>query len=397
MLCIRITAIANSMTAMTAMTAFSIHLRILVCMLNIRTMNSTIRIDFHCYNHHAMDMGMSMAKIVDAAHRYDTVIIDTMWEPFDIRQIEWKGTKVLQILRSVCESNGWPLEKFHWISYNPVQPKDSWPSMEVSVYTQPFTTAADKRFVANKEIKKHFGIYINNSSWPRLWLSSHLFDQHPDKTDQTFVRSPVNAGHMANLDLDALLFNFTAEGHINQINLDRVQHLIQHLPLTNSTINLHSEVDQHFDTRFDLEHTLSPLANDIMHRYNSVFVDVVCETMFTGQCVSFDEKIARCLISKTPFVMMGAKHCLRYLRALGFRTFGDFWDESYDHCSGANRCVEIARLLDTIAEHSQAQLTRMYDQMSTVLEHNHSRYLELCAMPDLSQYMIRTMNGVASV
>ena len=31
-----------------------------------------------------------------------------------------------------------------------------------------------------------------------------------------------------------------------------------------------------------------------------------------------------------PFVMVSKKGTLKYLRDIGFKTFGDFWDESYD-------------------------------------------------------------------
>ena len=349
---------------------------------------NTTRIRVHCYNHHAMDFGRQIAEIVDASHKHTVVEIDTMTEPFDIREIEWKGTKFLDILRSLCDKNKWPLEKFHIVSWNPGQPDDTWPSMERRWYTQAFTYAGQKKITINKKIERTFGIYINNSSWPRLWLSAYLNQKHGDKIDQTFVRSTENSAHMANLDLDALLFNFASEGYHELVGLDRVHEFLKKIPLTKSAIDLNCQEDQHFDTRFDLGHTLSPVADDLVQRYENIFCDVVCETMFTGECVSFDEKIARCFVTKTPFLVMGSRNYLGLLKQLGFRTFDRFWDESYDWCSDVRRCLEIKKVIDDLAKLDHKDIEKMYDAMSPILEHNRQRYLELCQDPDLEKKIL---------
>ena len=342
----------------------------------------------HCYNHFAMDYGRQIAEIIDAAHKNDVVEINTMTEPFDIREIEWKGTKFLDILRSLCDKNKWPLQKFHIISWNPIQPDETWPSMERRWYTQVFTYTSQKKVETKKHIEKTFGIYINNSSWPRLWLSAYLNQKHNDKTDQTFVRSPANAGHMANLGLDALMFNFASEGYFDHIALDRVYNFLEKIPLTKSPINLDLEEDIHFDTRFDLKHPYSPVADDLMVRYQNIFCEIVCETMFTGECFSIDEKIARCFLTKTPFLVMGSRNYLGLLKQLGFRTFDRFWDESYDWCSDVRRCLEIKKVIDDLAKLDHKNIEKMYDAMSPILEHNRQRYLELCQDPDLEKKIL---------
>lgn len=347
-----------------------------------------IKIKVHCYNHHSMDFGRQVAEIVDAAHKHDVVEIDTMTEPFDIREIEWRGTKFLDILRSLCEKNKWPLEKFHIVSWNSVQPGHTWPSMERRCPTQAFIYASQNKATINKNINKTFGIYINNSSWPRLWLSAYLNQKHGNETDQTFVRSTENPAHMANLDLDALLFNFASEGYHDLVGLDRLHEFLKKIPLTNSDIDLNSKEDLHFNTRFELGHPLSPVADDLMQRYQNIFCDVVCETMFTGTCFSLTEKIARCFLTRTPFLVMGCRNYLGLLKQLGFKTFNQFWDESYDWCSDVKRCLELAKVIDGLAQYDGKELGKLYDAMAPILEHNRQRYLQLCQDPQLEEKIL---------
>ena len=349
---------------------------------------NTIRIKLHCYNNFGFDYARQVAEIIDAAHKNDVVDIDTMTEPFDIREIEWKGTKFLDILRSLCDKNKWPLQKFHIISYNPIQPDETWPSMERHYDIQPFIYPKDKKYSMSKKIKNTFGIFVNNSSWPRLWLSAYLNQKHSDKTDQTFVRSTENPAHMAEMDMDALLFNFTKEGYFESVGFGMISDFVTKIPLTNSPINLDLEEDIHFDTRFDLEHPLSPVADDLMVRYQNIFCEIVCETMFSGTCFSLTEKIARCFLTKTPFLVMGSRNYLGLLKQLGFRTFDRFWDESYDWCSDVRRCLEIKKVIDDLAKLDHKDIEKMYDAMSPILEHNRQRYLELCQDPDLEKKIL---------
>ena len=47
----------------------------------------------------------------------------------------------------------------------------------------------------------------------------------------------------------------------------------------------------------------------------------------------FTDKVAKCLATGKPFVMLGGKHSLKNLKTLGFKTFDQYIDESYDNCT----------------------------------------------------------------
>ena len=350
---------------------------------------TTKTIWFHGYNHYGFDMAMTMAQIVDAGHKNEKVIIDFMTEPFDIREIEWKDTKFLDILKNICLINDWPQEKFKLISYNLSQPQDTWPNMERTIDTQAFTFLEDgaKKYDLVKKIKKHFGIFINNSSWPRLWLSSYIYERYRDQASQTFVRKLSNPSHAGNLDLDALVFNFSQEGFIKKLDLKPVANFLENIPMTHSNIDLDDINVGHFSTEYHVDSDMSPANDDILKRYQTIFLDIVCQTMFSGEIFSIDEKIARCLYTKTPFIIFGGQGAIKKLQKLGFRSFGKWWNEGYDDAPGVNRLLQIAKVIDEISKLPLSKLEEMYQQMTEVLDHNHMLYRDLCGRKDLKEFI----------
>jgi len=352
-------------------------------------MNKSKTIHFHGYNHYGFDMAMTIAEIVDAGHKNHEVVIDLMGEPLNIQEIEWKHTKFLDILRIICKINDWPLEKFRIGSYNLRQSSGTWPNMEVCFSTQAFTFIHDggKTFEFKKDIDKHFGIFINGSSWPRLWLSAYIHKHYRQKADQTFVRNLSNPSHAGNLDLDALVFNFSKEGFIDDLNLKMVAEFLDDVPITDSKIVLDGTNSNHFNTEHHIDALLSPANDDIMLKYRKIFVDIVCETMFSGDTFSIDEKMARCLHTKTPFIVFGSPNTLLGLKKIGFKTFNRWWNEDYDYAPGVNRVLQIKTVIDRIAGKTIDELKKMHDDMAQVLDHNHNVYHELCMREDLAEFL----------
>ena len=68
--------------------------------------------------------------------------------------------------------------------------------------------------------------------------------------------------------------------------------------------------------------------------YNQAYFFLVVETVITdtvdNETFHLTEKTIKCLLTGMPFVMMSTHKFLHNLRELGFRTYDDLWDESYD-------------------------------------------------------------------
>ena len=110
----------------------------------------------------------------------------------------------------------------------------------------------------------------------------------------------------------------------------------------------------------------------IENYYKETFCDVITETRFAQPTPNYSEKIFQPMFYKRPFIIVGAPKTLMLIRQQGFKTFHDFWDESYDvsECH-QNRLLMIFKLIDKINNMSLEECREMYYKMEGILEYNY--------------------------
>jgi hypothetical protein len=106
--------------------------------------------------------------------------------------------------------------------------------------------------------------------------------------------------------------------------------------------------------------------------YQDIFVDLVVESHVAGNTFFPTEKIFRPMWLKKPFITFASQDFNEYLVQMGFRTFWEYWDESYDGYETRNRFTRVLALIDTIANKSVQELEDMYNSMQDVLDHNYN-------------------------
>jgi hypothetical protein len=105
--------------------------------------------------------------------------------------------------------------------------------------------------------------------------------------------------------------------------------------------------------------------------YENAFVSIVNETRFFSYFPNLSEKTLNPFYHYRPVVTLGPPGNLAYLRRLGFRTFGEFWDESYDEELDHRRRIELVfSLLEGIFALSPKQLPELLWEMQPALLHN---------------------------
>lgn len=111
--------------------------------------------------------------------------------------------------------------------------------------------------------------------------------------------------------------------------------------------------------------------------YQSCFVALANETRFFHNCGIITEKTLVPIVSGRPFVLIGSAYLLRYLHELGFKSFGDHWNESYDSIEDpARRLDAIFKIIDEIASYDHKKLQEMLRSMSPILDYNKKHLLE---------------------
>jgi hypothetical protein len=101
---------------------------------------------------------------------------------------------------------------------------------------------------------------------------------------------------------------------------------------------------------------------------------LVTETVATGRRYHLTEKTFKPIALGMPFVIVGTRGSLEYLRSYGFRTFDGIWDESYDLAEDDVRIERIASLLRSLDELSIEAKQQLFEAAHEVIEHNWNHF-----------------------
>lgn len=288
--------------------------------------------------------------IVDA-NKQQQVIVDLNGEGPCLASLN-----LIPKLDRLCQEFNWPKEKFLIKTANVLENTSQWPmTVDVKGLVE-IRQGQQLKYTPNKDISKHFGIFIGRSNSFRLWLTSLFYNNHRDSSIITFHYDYRSDFHRDNLGIDRLLPELD-----NISRLDEIANLVKASPIGNNPTYP----------------ILCPQNFDVIKQYDQIFLDVACETYFTG-CTFFPtEKTWRAIISKTPFVIQGPTGFLKNLKRLGFKTFNQYWSEEYDVAGGALRLYEIKNVIDRVGACSLQELNDMYQDMLPILEHNKNVFNEL--------------------
>lgn len=111
--------------------------------------------------------------------------------------------------------------------------------------------------------------------------------------------------------------------------------------------------------------------SDTKYFYDTSLVHIVSETYFYSNIIHLTEKTFKPMLYQQPFIMLGPPFMLKKLRELGFRTFHEVWDESYDENINHNeRLEQILVLVETIVKMSKEEKNELVVKCKKIVEHN---------------------------
>jgi len=103
------------------------------------------------------------------------------------------------------------------------------------------------------------------------------------------------------------------------------------------------------------------------------------------------EKIYRPMFMKMPFIHLGDPLVLSRLRVRGFKTFHDFWDESYDDCvNGQERALLVWQLIKKLYKMPRTDFIEMIKEMQPIVEHNYNVVNDLSNNEELYKELFPT-------
>lgn len=106
--------------------------------------------------------------------------------------------------------------------------------------------------------------------------------------------------------------------------------------------------------------------------YQQSLISIVTETNFYESTATITEKSFKSAKEKHPFIIAGVSGVLKKMHELGFKTFNEFWDESYDDIEDSTeRMRKIMDVIEYIGSWSQEQILDFRHKVEPILEHNY--------------------------
>lgn len=107
--------------------------------------------------------------------------------------------------------------------------------------------------------------------------------------------------------------------------------------------------------------------------YNDTCYSIITETFFNSDFVMLTEKTAKPLIAKRLFVMFAGTGYLAHLHRLGFQTFDNVIDESYDLESDNEKRWQMA--FEQVKYLCSQPQTEILEKVKPILEHNYNLFV----------------------
>ena len=140
-----------------------------------------------------------------------------------------------------------------------------------------------------------------------------------------------------------------------------------------SPLSLEKHLTEKFDPRTNiLPVTREHLTTDsIEYYYFRSFASLVCETNYEYPWGQLSEKTINPLRFENAIILLAGPGSLEQARSWGFKTFSQWWDESYDTIiDPCERMDAVLKVVDTILNYSFEELVEIKKQMAPILLHN---------------------------
>jgi hypothetical protein len=117
---------------------------------------------------------------------------------------------------------------------------------------------------------------------------------------------------------------------------------------------------------------MEKIINQLYSVYDSTLISVVTESNFVNKQIYHSEKTWKPIANKHPFIIVGPAGSLEKLKSLGYRTFSDFWDESYDlETNDTHRLLRIASLCKSISNWPISKKKDFFYESMHITKHNY--------------------------
>lgn len=156
----------------------------------------------------------------------------------------------------------------------------------------------------------------------------------------------------------------------NSVSPESIRHLYPNL--TQEVIDRFSDkLPLVIDGETNINQMCEDRGNTSRPFYQNSLVSIITETNFEQSEVTLTEKSYKPIKEKHPFIIVGVNGAIKGMQDAGFKTFGEFWDESYDTIPEPHMRMQfIKNIIADIGTWDQARILDFRQRVKPILDHN---------------------------
>jgi len=221
----------------------------------------------------------------------------------------------------------------------------------------------DQKLLKNSSKEKHFDVLLGCARTHRDFVYSSIIERQLDS------KVLMSYHRWANQDLKTTSFQFETEG-LEFEQSRTYQHTIDPVIYYGKGMSLSQVV---------------PISV-----YNQTHYSLVAETNFSNSYNFYTEKIVKPIMAGRLFIAIAGQGYLEFLRSLGFKTFNNVIDESYDQEKDNVRRWTMA--LDQFEILCSQDPDQIQNQIADIVNHNQRTMLETDWYGQLAQDFIKQLD-----
>lgn len=300
----------------------------------------------HYAGKHLMQVPTLCAKIVDSMNKDGCVLLHT----FEPHNPENNG--LYDLLDQLCDYYAWDKSKICIILPNPTFSHSEYNTVSTKMY--PFEGLDNPMVpVYPWNYEKSYGMFIGRSSSARIGaLYNHLNFKFKDQGVTSFHSAIRN-------DIRSLSEYLVASGR-NKSTVEDIQPYsdigqVYYGPIWNDRKNM--------------------LSTNWSTVYKQIGIEIICETSTEPNCYGITEKTLRPLFYKRPFLIIGSKGYVKFLKEKGIKTFEPIISDDYDNLEELERVDCVFSILEDLIVNNKLQV--LHEKFQDVLKHNQHKIFEL--------------------
>ena len=236
-------------------------------------------------------------------------------------------------------------------------------------YTKRCFEVSDFTLKSDNQPSKHFLFMSFRDSIPRMLINTYFYTNSLSNNYISHNRYKEQSIHSSNLELLKLvqaIFNSTEDFDIKSF----IKYGFQIRTLDNP-----------------VEKSLATHSYDLHKFYSSKSCfEIVSETCVAHNKLCVTEKTFKAILSKNVFLLLGNPHSLSWLKSLGFKTFSDIIDESYDEEKiFYQRFLMLFDEVKKLCSLDVTALSKKLYSLNEIVEHNYNHFLNKTWDFNLSQ------------